>query len=174
MRQTKKLTLSAMMTALGAVFLTLGAFVEVLDLSASVIASLILVFVYLEIGSPYTYLVWLSTSLIIFLFFPGSYVWLEYLLVFGIFPVVKGYIERLPKLFWLLLKLLYANATLSAMLFLWEKLFGVPFFSKDALYFKIGIYVILNIAFLAYDMFLTVAVRIYFHKLRHRIKQMLK
>jgi len=174
MRQTKKLTLAAMMTALGVVILTLGAFVEVLDLTAAVIASLIIVFMYLEVGSPYTYLVWLATSLLSFLFFPASYVWLEYFLVFGIFPIVKGFIERLPHLFWFILKLLYGNAVLILMLFLWEKLFGIPFFSKDIWYFKVGVYALLVVLFMAYDMFLTVAVRIYIHKIRHRFSRFLK
>ena len=72
MRQTKKVTLSAAVVALSILFLVLGAFVDVLDLSACALASLLVVFVYIEIGSPYTYLVWLATSLTAFLFLSGN------------------------------------------------------------------------------------------------------
>ena len=47
MRQTKKITLSAMLTALGTVLMVLGAFIDVIDLSVCALASLLVVFVYI-------------------------------------------------------------------------------------------------------------------------------
>ena len=174
MRATKKLTLSSILTALGAVIMALGAMVEVLDLSVCVLASLIVVFIYLEIGSPYTWLTWLATSLISFLIFPGKTVWLNYFLIFGVYPLLKAYIEKLPRAVWLLIKLCYANAVIVAMFFLMELVFGVPLFEKDALWLKAVLYVVINVAFIAYDLFITMAVRIYFLKIRPRIASMLK
>ena len=116
MRQTKKLTLSAVSVALGVVFMVIGGFLDVLDLSACALASLISVFVFIEIGSPYTYLVWLATSLITFVMFPGSAIWIEYLAVFGIYPIIKAYIERAPRFLWLILKLIYANCVIWLMM----------------------------------------------------------
>ena len=174
MRTTKKLTLSSVMVALGAVIMALGAMVEVLDLSVCVLASLIMVFIYLEIGSPYTWLTWLATSLITFLIFPGKTIWLNYFLVFGIYPLLKAYIEKLPKAVWIIVKLAYANAVVWAMFFLMELIFGVPLFEKDALWLKAVLYVIINVAFLAYDLFITMAVRVYFGKIRQKISTMLK
>jgi hypothetical protein len=162
------------MTALGAVIMALGAMVEVLDLSVCVLASLIVVFIYLEIGSPYTWLTWLATSLISFLIFPGKTVWLNYFLVFGVYPLLKAYIEKLPRAVWLIIKLVYANAVIVAMFFLMELIFGVPLFEKDALWLKAVLYVVINVAFIAYDVFISMAVRIYFLKIRPRIASMLK
>ena len=162
------------MVALGAVIMALGAMVEVLDLSVCVLASLIMVFIYLEIGSPYTWLTWLATSLITFLIFPGKTIWLNYFLVFGIYPLLKAYIEKLPKAVWIIVKLAYANAVVWAMFFLMELIFGVPLFEKDALWLKAVLYVIINVAFLAYDLFITMAVRVYFGKIRQKISTMLK
>ena len=79
-----------MMVALGVVFMTIGAFVPSLDMTSAALTSLIVVLIFIEIGSPYTYLVWLATSLIGFIFFSGSAVWLQYLLVFGIYPILKA------------------------------------------------------------------------------------
>ena len=174
MRTTKKLTLSSVMVALGAVIMALGAMVEVLDLSVLVLASLIMVFIYLEIGSPYTWLTWLATSLITFLIFPGKTIWLNYLLVFGIYPLLKAYIEKLPKFLWIIVKLVYANAVVWAMFFLMELIFGVPLFEKDVFWLKAVLYVVINVAFLAYDLFITMAVRVYFGKIRQKISTMLK
>ena len=174
MRKTKKITISALMSAIGAVFLTLGAVFEVMDLTASAFASLIIVFIYIEVGSPYTYLVWLVTSVLSFVFFPGSIIWAEYFAVFGIYPIMKAYIEKLPRQLWLLLKILYANLVIWLMMFACQFILKIPFFEKDVLWFKIAVYVILNAAFLAYDIFLTVMVRFYFQRLRHRFKNLLK
>ena len=162
------------MVALGAVIMALGAMVEVLDLSVLVLASLIMVFIYLEIGSPYTWLTWLATSLITFLIFPGKTIWLNYLLVFGIYPLLKAYIEKLPKFLWIIVKLVYANAVVWAMFFLMELIFGVPLFEKDVFWLKAVLYVVINVAFLAYDLFITMAVRVYFGKIRQKISTMLK
>lgn len=174
MRRTKKITLSAMTVALGTLFMVLGGFVEVLDLSACAIASVLVAFIYIEIGSPYTWLVWLCTSLTSFICFPGSVLWLEYLIVFGIYPILKAYIERCRRVFWLPLKLIYANVVLWIAIFTLEFLFKTPFFITDKVWIKVGLYALLNVAFIAYDVFITVLVRFYLDRLRPRLKHLLK
>lgn len=180
MRQTKKIALSAMMCALGVAFISLGAVVQVLDLTVAALCSLLVVFVYIEIGAPYVHLVWLCTSLLSFIIFPGSVIWLEYFLVFGFFPILKAYIERLPRGVWLLLKLLYANATFALLFYLQELIFEIPLITEETVFGISGIplliaaFVIMNIAFIAYDMLITVMLRIYLFKYRERFKKLLK
>ena len=174
MRQTKKITLSAMLTALGTVLMVLGAFIDVIDLSVCALASLLVVFVYIEIGSPFTWLVWLCTSLLTFLLFPGKAIWIEYFAIFGIYPILKAYIERLPRFLWFLLKFVYIGAMLLLLTFLVELIIGVPLIVADSIWIKVGIYVIMYVAFFAYDVFITVCVRLYLERLRHRFKKMLK
>ena len=174
MRSTKKVTLSAMATALSAVFLTVGALWEVMDFSLCAFASLLVVFVYIEIGSPYTWLVWLCTSLISFISFSGSAVWVEYFAVFGIYPILKAYIERTPRALWWILKLVYINAVTVAAIFCIEFLIGNSFFGTDVPMLKVLTYVLVNVAFVAYDLFLTVLIRLYMTKYRHRFRKFLK
>ena len=174
MRKTKKITLSAMIVALGTVFMVIGGFVEVLDLSAAAIASVLVAFVYIELGSPYTWLVWIATALATFICFPGSVLWLEYLLVFGIYPILKAYIERLPRKLWILLKLGFINIVLWLVFAGFEFIFKTSVFLTDKLWMKIGLYVLLNVAFVAYDVFITVLVRFYLERLRPRFKHLLK
>ena len=84
MRKTKRVTLSAMMVALSVVMMVVGAVLDVLDLSACALASLVMVFSYIELGSPYTFLIWICTTVISGIVFPASLVWVEYFTVFGI------------------------------------------------------------------------------------------
>lgn len=174
MRKTKKITLSAMIVALSTVFMVLGAVIEVLDLSVCALASLLVCFVYIEIGSPYTWLVWLCTSLTTFVCFPGSIVWMEYFLIFGIYPILKAYIEKLPRKIWIIAKLLFINAIIWVLIFAVELILGIPFFAVDKVWLKAAIYVLMNVAFIAYDLFITVLVRVYFEKFRPRFKNLLK
>ncbi len=174
MRQTKKITLSAMMVALSTAIMLLGAVIEVLDLSVCAIASLLVVFIYLEIGSYYPWLVWICTTLATALIYPGSAVWVEYALIFGLYPLIKAYIERLPRWSWLIVKLVYINAVIWGIFCVCELLLGIPFFEEGGTIITIITYVLSNVAFLAYDFFIMVMVRFYFDKLRPRFKKFLK
>jgi hypothetical protein len=146
----------------------------VLDLSACALASLVMVFSYIELGSPYTFLIWICTTLISALIFPSSPVWIEYLLVFGIYPILKAYIERLPRLFWWPIKLVYINAVIWLLILFVQLIFGIPFLEGDTVWLRAATYVLINVAFVMYDMFITVMVRFYFDKLRHRFLRFLK
>ncbi len=174
MKSTKKLTLSAITVALGTLFIVLGGLIEVLDLTACALASLLVVFVYIEIGSPYTWLVWLCTSLTVFLLQPAKLIWLTYLLIFGIYPILKAYIERTRRPVWLPLKVIYANLVIWAMILIYEFVFKLPLFAIDKMWLKVILYAVMNIAFIAYDLFITVSVRLYFARLRPRFKNLFK
>ena len=180
MRETKKLTVSAMTVALGVAFMSLGAVLSVLDLSCAVLASLLVTFIYIELGSPYTWLVWLCTALASFLFFPGSFMWLVYLTVFGIYPILKGYIERLPRVFWLILKLIFVNAMLTLLVLGSEFLVGQSFFGDVSdiplapMVAYAVLWVLMNIAFLLYDRLIVIMVVFYEKKIRPKISNLLK
>ena len=169
MKDTKKITLSAMLTALGVVIMLLGAVIETLDLTVGAIASLIVVFVFVEIGKPYHWLVWLCTSLITALIYPGSALWIEYLLIFGIYPILKAYIEKLPKWSWWPVKLVYVNSVVGLLALATEKLLGIPFFEDEGIWMRVLFWGLLNVAFVMYDIFLRTLLRVYFAKYRDRI-----
>ncbi len=180
MKDTKKLTLSAMIVAIGTLFMVLGAVIEVLDLTAVALASALMAFVYIEIGSPYTWGVWLATTALTFILYQHSVMWFVYLVLFGIYPIIKAYIERLPRPLWFPIKLLFGNAAFILMLLGVSFITGMPFIdtsesflgiSDKALYFVA--FVLINLAFIAYDFFITVMVRYYLEKLRPRFSKFL-
>ncbi|MBP3592538.1 MAG: hypothetical protein J6K14_08655 [Clostridia bacterium] len=187
MRSTKKVTLSAMMCALSVVVLTLGAVFEAFDLTAAALASICITFINIEIGAPYTFIAWICTTLLSFLFFPQSMLWIEYLLLFGLYPVLKGYIEKLPRLAWWPIKLPLYNLCLFLMAEGMGFILGVDFFGIEGDWrniFSMGaqiwwespliLLIIANIAFVAYDLFLTMATRVYMLKYRPRLQKYLK
>ena len=173
MRPTKKITISAMATALGSALMAIGAVWEVMDMALAAMASFLVVIILIEVGSPYPWLVWITTSLITFLFFPGSTVWLMYF-VFGVFPILKYYIEKLKRPFWFVLKLLYVNACIIGLIYTVDFIFGMPLFETEYLILKIALYALLNVAFFAYDRLLTLLIRLYIGKYRQRFRHLFK
>ncbi len=163
-----------MMVAFGTAIMILGAVIEVLDLTVCALASLVVVFIYLEIGSYYPWLVWICTSLATALIYPGTIIWGEYLLLFGIYPLIKAYIEKLPKWSWFLLKIAYVNAVIWGVFCISELLLGIPFFGDEGKTLIVITYVLMNVAFVMYDLFITVMVRFYYAKIRPRFKNLLK
>ena len=173
MRATKKITVSAMATALGSALMAIGAVWELVDMALAAFASLLIVFILIEVGSPYPWLVWITTSLITFVFFPASTVWLMYL-VFGVFPILKYYIEKMKRLFWFPAKLLYVNLCIIGLMYAMDLVFGLPLFETELLILKIALYAVLNVAFFAYDRLLTLVIRIYNEKYRQRLRHLFK
>jgi len=173
MRATKKITISAMATALGSALMAIGAVWEVVDMALAAMASFLVVIILIEVGSPYPWLVWITTSLITFLFFPGSTVWLMYF-VFGVFPILKYYIAKLKRPFWFPLKLLYVNACIIGLIYAVDFIFGMPLFETEYLILKIALYALLNVAFFAYDRLLTLLIRLYNGKYRQRFRHLFK
>lgn len=174
MRTTKKITVSSMVVALGAIFLIIGSYISAVDLILEVIASLLAVFVYIEIGSPYTWLVWLATTLTVAFLPNGISVAGMYLLVFGIYPILKAYIERTPRVIWWPIKLVYINVIIVILALAVRLITGASMFTSELLIVNVALWVLINVAFVAYDMFITVAVRLYMLKYRKIFAKFLK
>ena len=174
MKETKRLTLVAMMSALTVVFLVIASVLSTLDLTMAALSSFCMVFLYIEVGSPYTYLSWLASTLLTFIFFPNGYIFLVYFFIFGIYPILKGFIERLPRWAWLPVKLVWFNAILVLLLFLIGFILGIDVMAGEGLIGRILIYVLANVSFLAYDLLMTVIARLYILKYRDKFHKYLK
>ena len=174
MNKTKKLTLSSLMVAMGVAFMALSSFIEVMDLTVCAAVSLIVVFIYLEVGVGYAWGVYLSTSVLPFILVPVQLMCFEYFFMFGVYPLLKAFIERLPRFSWIFIKLIFVNAMLWIIFLFVEVLMGGIFFEGDTLLYKAALYVFMNVTFIVYDIFITVMVRFYYDKIRPRIRRILK
>ncbi len=170
-QQTKKLVVSAMLCALGVILLMLGSLIEVLDLSVSVLASLLCVWAVIEIGGIYPWMIWIVTSILSILLLPLKTPALFYALFAGYYPIVKEKLEKkLPPVTTWILKLAVFHAALLLMygvfrLFLPAMLEGIV-----VGWFLLGLYIAAIAVFVVYDYALTKLISGYLFKLRKYLK----
>ena len=168
-KATRYLTASAVLAALGVIFLALGAFVEVLDLTMAAVASLTVVFAVIELKGKYPLLVYLVTSVLAILLLPSKTPALVYLLFAGYYPIVKalleGYFSR--ALSWVL-KMLIFNAAAVAIVLVSVKVFLLYSVEWQAWY--IVLLLPLSAVFAVYDVALTRLITAYMVRLRGRFR----
>lgn len=180
--RTKKLTLGAVLAAMGVVLLTIGGLIEVLDLSMAALASFFCIFAVIEMGKGYPLMIYAATGILAVLIMPQSLAGWIYLLFFGYYPIVKAKLEGLPSALAWGLKLLVFNLALTLyavicyFLFFGELELLLVEFSTLFGGMKIGgiliaiIYVILNVIFVIYDFALTKMITLYLVRLRRRFR----
>ena len=182
MTSTKKLTLSSLAAALSCVLLMLASVFGLMELTVGAVASLITTFIFIEVRGGYPYLVWAVSSTISILLLPSKTVGVCYFLVFGIYPMLKAYIEKLRvRPLHIILKFAYTTLVLLAFIGITEVVLGVPFFEDIGDYspaivriIKAGTIALIYIAFFAYDMFISVMARVYFMRWREKFKRLFK
>lgn len=166
MRGTRALTLSAVLSALGVVLLTLGSLVQVLDLTMAVLASFFVIFAVIEMGGKYPYLVYAVTALLAMLLCPQKTAALVYLCFAGYYPIIKAALERyLPRLWAWVIKILIFNAGLAVALLLAIKLFATFTVPATWYYFLLPL---LTPVFVLYDIALSRVITAYLLKWRQR------
>lgn len=164
MKKTKFIAFSAMMASLGVAILFLGSLVEVMDLTAVIIASLC-VFVCAEETGIKSLSVFGVTAILAFLIIPSKIIAVEYTL-FGAYPVLKRLFEKIKKPFCLPVKLVYmAIAVVADVLILF-----FVFSSRDVWYIEAALCVLGIVAFFVYDVALSRLTLLYRLQLRHRLR----
>ena len=168
---TKRLTVCAMMAAVGVVILYLGSFVEVLDISVAVAASLIATVIVIEYGAPSAFSVYGVTAILSLLLVPQKFPAAAYAFFFGYYPIVKQKIERMQSraLQWVIKSLVFLAATAATVVFL-------SLFTPDA---PVGILMVIFallalVTLFIYDLALTRVVSFYVWRLRSRVKNIFK
>lgn len=173
MSRTKKLTLTALVSALSVVLLSLGTISQVLDLSTAAIVSCFVVFFRVELGGPYPYLFWATTSLCTYLILPtlGGAGLIFALL--GLYPLLKAWFERLTPIFEWTLKILLAAGLLALFIYLAKFVFMMP----DAIFtgwMLPAFFAAALVAFVLYDIALSRMIVYYALRIRPRIARFLK
>ena len=172
-------------TAFGAVFsacacalLLVGGIFEILDMTASCLASLAVLITYLEFGFSSAILVYAVSSILSFILNPIATSNIYYILLLGYFPVVKLIIDKkLENIrpLRMVLKFLIFNIGCAAILFLFIKITGADKIIKE---FTIGalspkyvimlIFVLLNLFLILYDRFISIVSVLYVKVFRKR------
>ncbi len=165
--RVKRLALSALMSTISVLFLYIGSIIEVLDLSLATLASFICVFVVIEIGGGCAYLVYATTGAISILFLPNKFIAVTYILFAGIYPIIKRYFERLPRIPQWILKILLFNIEYTAIHFSLKFIFLLE---ETGLALDIISYALFNLFFILYDIALTRLISYYYRNLRKRLR----
>ena len=154
-KRTKYLTVSAMLCALGVIFLALGAFIEVLDITTAVVASLLCVYAVIEMGGGYPWGIWIVTSILSLLLLPIKTPALFYALFAGFYPILKEKLERLRTLIAYPLKLLVFHLSLGGIVVTVRLFFPSLLESGAAWWMPLLLYFAALLCFLIYDLALT-------------------
>ena len=182
-KRTKKLTLGAMLAAIGTVVLLLGSLFQVIDLSMAAMASLVCIVAVIELGTGWAWGVYLVIGLISVLLRPTSFAPWVYVAFLGYYPIIKEKVEKLPRVISWMIKVASFNIALVLCLFVGIK-FIMPDAGSDLFEFfnnimgfagagravAIGMYVFLNAVFVIYDIALTRLISLYLFRLRDKLK----
>ena len=167
--QIKFLTVSAMLSALAVILLSLGAMVEVLDISVAVIASLAVVYAVIEMGGAYPWMIWIVTSIVGYLLMPKTPV-LFFALFFGVYPIVKAKAERLQTVISWVVKLVVLHGSLALMALAIWLFFPEMMAGRWQILLLLGLYVASVAVFFLYDVAMTRIITFYFIRLRERFR----
>ena len=164
----KRLTVCAMLTALGVIFMGIGALIEVLDISMTVLASLCVIIAIIEYGKGTPWMVYAAISVLSLLIIPSKLPVVFFALFFGFYPILKEMLERKPKVIRWVLKEIIFNVSLAAM---FGAYFWLFFEGNIQVPWMIAVAVILSeIIFIIYDIALTRIITVYVIHIRHRLK----
>lgn len=167
-KKTKKLALSALFSALGTVILLIGAIFELFDITAVAVASMLVIVSVIEIGGYYPYLIWLTTSVLAFIFCQNDlFAVVLYFLFGGPYPILKAMFERFHSAFvrWIL-KFSFFNTVLTLVILICSYVLHLP---DNDIGFSVVVYAASNGAFFIYDIALNQMIPLYIHKLRPKL-----
>jgi len=167
-KTVRRLTVCAALSALGVVFLYIAAVMPTSRLGISAIAGLMPGVAVLVYGRVSGWTVYGITAVLALLLVPMRSVSVLYLLFLGHWPMVKSLLEKIPQ-GWLsfLAKLAVFNILLTVTIFLFSTLF---FDLSGKEYATWLIYIIGNIAFIAYDFAFSLLVAGFGKRIREMLK----
>ncbi len=167
----KRLTVCAMLVALGVIFLGIGALIEVLDISMAVIASLCVIIAIIEYGKGAPWMVYAATSILSLLLLPSKLPSLFFALFFGFYPILRERMRGKSKILQWIIKELIFNVCLAVIMVLYVLIFFESTSTQIPMHWLIVASVAFcELVFIVYDIALERIIDFYVIKLRHRFK----
>lgn len=165
---TKKIALNGILGALAIICLLLATILPTNRLSFYALSSFFIAIAIIENGSKAGWVFYAATSLLSLIIVPDKLGLVPYVIFFGIYGLVKYYIEKLDKLvFEYVLKFIYFNLCLGIALLFVSQLFSYNLTVKLPWWLLI---IILEIVFFIYDYVYTMFIAYYRDKLKPRLK----
>ena len=177
MKKTKILSLAALCASLGVIFLYLGSMLDILDMSAAILASFLVLLCVLELGYGYAGMVYLVNSVLSLLLLPNKSPAILFVGLFGYVPISKFFFEKKMKKWAWLPKVLVFNLLFGAIVYFGAELMGFStenIWGIPAFVFYIVYFIFANIVYVLCDILFTRLSRIYFYRYRDKIRKYLK
>ena len=161
----KPIAICGILAALCVVLLYIGS-LTVFDLTAVVVCALITMVVVVELGNKYAWIMVCAAGVLSLVLVPVKLSALMYILIGGIYPIVKAWFEQFRNLFAWPLKLSAMGTMLLVLTVVSE-----VFYTAEETYFILGFWpILIGLVFLVvYDLALTGCITVYIVKLRNRL-----
>lgn len=174
MKNTSKITFCALMSALSVAFMMLSYF-PYFTYAVPALSGIMGLIVLIEIGGKWPWFTYIVTSVLVMIFAETEAKFM-YILLFGYYPVLKAYIEKLRnRIMQYIIKFLVFNAAVVSVLFITVKLLGMPLDVCGYGALGVSTFMILaNITFYLYDIVLVRVAGVYMQKIHNSVKKMLK
>lgn len=123
-KEITRISVSALLSALSYILLCIGTFIEALDLTVVMIASLPVLFCMIEMNRKYALMTYLTTSALSLLLLPGTrFPAMVYILFGGLYPILKPLFEKIKRPLSYIPKLIFAAVDFSLIFLLSAWLF---------------------------------------------------
>lgn len=166
-KDIKKIALSAIFSALIVVFILIGTFIELLDITVAAVCALTIYIVQIETKEKYPILVYITSSVLSLIFTPLSTATLYFVGFFGYYPILKQKLIKFKKQIRKLISILVFNVAMIALMLLFKAVFALQ--NEPPLMYAL-LLVTSNVFFICFDYLLDVFAFIYIKKLRDKIK----
>ncbi|MBE6610285.1 MAG: hypothetical protein E7634_06420 [Ruminococcaceae bacterium] len=124
MKNSIKISFSAILTAISVIIMLLGGLIGTLDLTAAALASFCIVFAVIEFGYKYAALIYAAASLLGFLLLPAKTCVLFYAAFLGFYPIVKSIAEKYSTKIAYIIKYAVYAVSYTVIILLWIGLFA--------------------------------------------------
>lgn len=176
MRNSTKLAVCALSTALSVVLLFLGGITMVLAYAVPMFLGLLMIMLKRTFSTASAWITFTATSILSFLLVTDKECMMMYVSFFGFYPIVRDYFQKIkPKALRLFLKLLFFNVMMCLCQLILIKVFGIPFLEDGQGEWFIAVFALLmNFLFLIYEKMIDKLTLLYVYKIEKRIKRMFK
>lgn len=178
MKNSVKVAVCGICTALSTVLMFLGGITYVFSYVVPIILGVLMLMINKTFGKSYAFTVYFATFALSMIIVTEKESVLLYGLFFGYYPIIKPSIEKIKsKFLQIVLKLLLFNFAVALIEVLSFYVFGIPFYEKGKiglLGFIILFAVLMNVMFASFEFLLKNYYKLYEYKLEPKIKKLFK
>ena len=171
--KSRKVAFGAVVAALSLVLMLLTGIIPVGTYALPCLSGILLTIIVIEFGIPWAFGVYFAVSVLSFLMVSDKEAALYYVLILGIYPILKSLFERI-QIKWLsfVIKLLYFNLSAVAAFYVSIFVLSIPIesFSLFGINMPLAFLAAGNLVFVVYDICVTRLVTIYLSVWRKRFK----